>query len=186
MIFFNWLVHVLRERCSQGRLNEDTEDKHMARLSEALWCFCHWSSKDLSKLTQKNPFLAKCLFKHLHVFMSTTTLDHGNDPIMMYDEILPVSPPSALPTQPSSLSYMQTAHPLRSLLLVLTKEEHNASLLQLLFFKAACKARLFADPCLMWPALWHPGACLAAQSGSLFAFLASSVSPKQWMVCLQL
>lgn len=41
MTFFDWLVHVLGEWCSQGRLNKDIEDKHMARLSEARWCFCH-------------------------------------------------------------------------------------------------------------------------------------------------
>lgn len=88
------------------------------------------------------------MFKYQRVYMtvstSTTIPDHGNDPIMMYDEILAVSPASALPTWPSSLNYRQTADPLRALLLALTKEEYNASLLQLLFFKAACKARLFA------------------------------------------
>lgn len=51
MTFFDWLVHVLGEWCSQGRLNKDIEDKHMARLSEARWCFSHWSSKELPRLT---------------------------------------------------------------------------------------------------------------------------------------
>lgn len=93
------------------------------------------------------------MLQYLRVSTSTTILDHGNDPIMMHDEILSVSPPSALPALPSSLNYGQSTDPLRALLLVLTKEEYNASLLQLLFFKAACKDGLFADRSLMWPAL---------------------------------